>query len=424
MKRSSITALGLAIVLALVVGLTGSAMADDDLSLERGIAQFQAGRFAAAIAPLAAAHAADPSDLDTQLLLGITYYRLDDLAHARPLLVAAAASPDPETRDSARIFLGLIAEADGDLRAAHGYYDVVARGSSDLADSARGLRDHDSADRFSAIVALRPEVDSNVPLLASTAMPTGGSTLDTDLFVLGDASVRPFRRFPLVLEQAVSFRKQARLVDYDTLASATGARWAHRGDVYRAQLGYRLDASTLGGAKYLVGHAGEVSARRAITGGQGWLGPLGLAATYQLAQRSYAPAEYAGYTGVTHTATARLSWLAAAYEVEVGYVFVRELTDDAALSATTHGGQVLARLNLATGVDLRLSGVVADRRYDPAALGRHDVSVRGDASLYLDLWPHVGAVLGGSLLENASSAMDQGYTKWTAYLGLVLATAP
>ncbi|HET7502861.1 MAG TPA: hypothetical protein VFK02_17685 [Kofleriaceae bacterium] len=420
MNRPSILALalGLALGLAIVVGLAGPALADDDLSLERGIAQFQAGQFAAAIAPLAAAHAADPSDLDTQLLLGIAYYRLEDLARARPLLVAAARSPDPETRDSARIFLGLIAEADGDLRAAHGYYDVVARGASDLADSARSLRDHDRGERFSAIVALRPEVDSNVPLLASTAMPTGGSTLDTDLFVLGDASVRPFRRFPLVLEQSLSFRKQARLVEFDTLASATSARWAHRDDVYRAQLGYRLDVSTLGGAQYLVGHAGEASARRAIAGS------FGLAATYQLAQRSYAPAEYAGYTGVTHTATARLSWLAQAYEVEVGYVFARELTDDAALSATTQGGQVVARINLASGADLRLFGVVADRRYDPAALGRHDVTVRGDASLYLDLWSHVGAVLGGSLLENASSAMDQGYTKWTAYLGLVLATAP
>ncbi|HEU4728664.1 MAG TPA: hypothetical protein VFT22_12260 [Kofleriaceae bacterium] len=419
MKRPAILARWLPIVagLAGLAGLARPALADDGLELERGIAQFQAGRFAAAIAPLAAAHAADPSDLDTQLLLGIAYYRLDDVAHARPLLVAAARSADPETRDSAHIFLGLIAEADGDAQAAHRYYDVVARGTSELADSARSLRDHDGGQRFTAIVAIRPEVDSNVPLLASTAMPTGGGTLDTDLFVLGDASVRPVASVPLVLEEALSFRKQARLVDYDTLASATSARWAHRGELYRAALGYRLDEATLGGAQYLLGHTGEASARRAIAGA------FGLAATYQIAARSYAPAEYAGYTGVTHTATARLSWLAPSYEVEAGYLFARESTDDAALSATTHGGQVTARFRLAAGADLRLFGVVADRRYDAASLGRHDVSMRGDASLYLDLWSHAGAVLGGSLLENDSSSMDQSYTKWTAYLGLVLATA-
>lgn len=413
MKRHTILA-----TLFLVAGHAGLALASDGGELERAIAQFQAGRFAAAVVPLAAAHASDPSDLDTQLLLGIAYYRLDDLALARPLLVAAAGAPDAETRDSAWIFLGLIADAAGDAAAARGYYDVVARGTSDLADSARSLRDHDGGERFAAVVAIRPEVDSNVALLPSTAMPAGGSTLDTDVFVLGDASVRPVRGFPLVLEEAVSFRKQAKLVEFDTLASATSARWAHRGDVYRAQLGYRLEASLLGGAQYLIGHTGEASARRAVAGS------FGVAATYQLAARSYVPTEYAGYSGLTHTATARLSWLAPSCEVELGYVFARELTDDAALSATVNGGQVSARLGLATGVDLRLFGVVADRRFEAASPARHDVSARGDVSLYVDLWSHVGAVVGGSLLDNASSAMDQSYTKWTAYLGVVLATAP
>src|SRR5215470_3827110 len=86
---------------------TPSVSADTGGDLERGLARFQAGEFAAAIAPLAAAHAADPSDLDTGLLLGIAYYHCEDLARAKPLLAAAAASQDPETRDSARIFLGL-----------------------------------------------------------------------------------------------------------------------------------------------------------------------------------------------------------------------------------------------------------------------------------------------------------------------------
>src|SRR5215470_2270741 len=101
------------------------ASADGDGEFERGLAKFQAGEFAAAIAPLAAAHAADPSDIDTGLLLGIAYYHCDDAARARPLLVAAAASPDRETRDSARIFLGLIADAAGDADRASDYFESV-----------------------------------------------------------------------------------------------------------------------------------------------------------------------------------------------------------------------------------------------------------------------------------------------------------
>src|SRR5689334_15811305 len=74
---------------------------DGSAELERGLARFQAGEFAEAIAPLRAAHAFAPQDLDTALLLAIAYYRCDDIARARPLLIAAADSPDPEIRDSA-----------------------------------------------------------------------------------------------------------------------------------------------------------------------------------------------------------------------------------------------------------------------------------------------------------------------------------
>jgi tetratricopeptide (TPR) repeat protein len=394
------------------------AVAAEGSELERGIGRFEAGQFAAAIEPLAAAHASDPADLDTSLLLGIAYYRIDDVARARPLLVAAAGSTDAETRDGARIFLGLLADAAGDAAQARGYYDAVARSTSALADSARALRDHAGGERFAAVLAIRPELDSNVPVLPSTATPLAGGTQDTDVVVVAGASVRPFPSLGLVIDELVAYRKQAHLADYDMLSSASSATWSQRGDAYRAALGYRLDASTLGGARYLLGHTGELNARRAIAGS------FGLGAGYQLAARSYAPDAYAGYTGVTQTATARLSWIAASWELELGYVLVREATDDPALSATGNGGQLAARLSLGRVADLRLVALGSDRRYDAAAMGRHDVVVRADASLYVELGAHVGAVLGGSLLDNTSSAMDQSYAKWTAFLGLVVATAP
>ena len=406
-------------VIAAVVwmALGSPAFADAADDIERGVAKFQAGEFAAAIAPLAAAHAADPSDLDTALLLGIAYYRCNDAVHARPLLVAAERSADPETRDSARIFLGLLADAAGDTDRALDYYDSVARSSSNLATSGRELLDRGRGERFSAGLVIRPEVDSNVPLLPATVAPADGSTGDGALLLLADLHLRPFDGIALVIDQTLVYRKLARLTDYDLAASVSGLSWSHRGASYRGALGYHLDVSTLGGVRYQLGQTVDASARRAVAG------ELGIAASYQLALRTLFPDAYAGYTGRVQTGTARLSWLAERWELELGAVVAREATDDPALSVLAGGGQLAGRLRLGRA-DLRMSARVSDRRYDAAALGRRDVQVRADASLYVDVTPHLGAVIGGALLDNRSNAMDDSYVKWTGYLGVVVATAP
>jgi tetratricopeptide (TPR) repeat protein len=391
--------------------------ADADGELERGLAQFQAGKFAAAIAPLEAAHAADPSDLDTSLLLGIAYYRCDDAVRARPLLVAAARSPDLETRDSARIFLGLLADTAGDAGEALGYYDSVARGNSSLATSGRALLDRGRGERFAAGLVIRPELDSNVALLPATAAPVDGGTGDRDLFLLADLHLRPFAGLGLVLDEALAYRKQAEFTAFDMASSVSGMTWSHRSAAYRGALGYHVDLSTLGGLRYQLGQTIDAGARRAITAS------FGIAASYQLAVRTLYPDAYAGYTGTTQLGTARLSWLAAAWELELGAVIAREATDDPALSALAAGGQLAAQLRLGR-VDLRMFARAIDRRYDAAAQGRRDLQVRADASLYVDLTSHLGAVLGGALLDDRSNVMDEGYVKWTGYLGVVVATAP
>jgi tetratricopeptide (TPR) repeat protein len=402
--------------LALVLHL-GPVHAGDEAELERGVARFVAGQFAAAIDPLTAAHAANPSDLDTQLLLGIAYYRLDDLGRARPFLLAAARAQDDETRNSAEIFLGLIAEAAGDAAEARRYYDRVASSSSSLADSGKQLLDRDRGERFAAVAVLRPGIDSNVPLQPTTAAPAPDGTIDSDLFVSGNVSVRPFARLAFVIDQSLAFRKQARLAAYDAASSVTGATWSRHGESYRVALGYHLDASLLGGALYQVGHTADAALRRTIAG------RVAVALGYQLVARTLYPAAYAGYSGATHTGTARLVWTTRALELELGGVFARESTDDAALAASAPGGQLLARLRLGRSVELRTFAQLADRRYDAAALGRRDVQVRGDASLYVELSSHLGGVLGGGVLHDDSNQMDLGYTKWTAYLGLVVAAS-
>jgi len=404
-------------MLSLVALGSPPAFADADAELARGLARFEAGEFAAAIGPLEAAHAADPSDLDADLLLGIAYYRCNDPGRARPLLALAEHSPDPEIRDSARIFLGLLADATGDTAGALGYYEGVAHGSSSLATSGRELLDRGRGERLSAALVIRPELDSNVPLLPATATPTGGGTGDRDLFVLALVRVRPFDAVAVTLDETVAYRKQMQLTDYDLASSVTGATWSHLGADYHAALGYHFDASTLGGALFQLGHTVDAGARGVIAGS------FGVAASYQLAVRTLYPDAFAGYTGTVQTATARLSWLARGWELEVGAVIGREVTDDPALSAVASGGQLTGRLRMGRA-DLRLFARAADRRYDAAALGRRDFQVRADASVYVDLTPHLGAVLGGSWLDNRSNAMDDGFVKWTGYLGVVVATAP
>jgi tetratricopeptide (TPR) repeat protein len=403
--------------LSLVALGSAPVFADADAELQRGLARFEAGEFAAAIGPLEAAHAADPSDLDTDLLLGITYYRLGDPGRARPLLAIAARSLDPETRDSAQIFLGLLADAAGDTAGALGYYDSVARGSSSLATSGRELLDRGRGERLSAALVVRPELDSNVPLLPATAAVTGGGAGDRDLFVLALVRVRPLDAVPVVLDEALAYRKQMQLTDYDLASSVTGATWNHLGAVYHAALGYHFDASTLGGAAFQIGHTIDAGARRAIAGS------FGIAASYQLVVRTLDPDAYAGYTGTVQTGAAQLSWLHPTWELEVGGVIAREATEDLTLSAMASAGQLAGRLRLGRA-DLRLFARAADRRYDAAAAGRRDFQLRADASVYVDLTRHLGAVLGGTLLDNRSNVMDDGFVKWTGYLGVVVATAP
>jgi hypothetical protein len=182
-------------------------------------------------------------------------------------------------------------------------------------------------------------------------------------------------------------------------------------------LGYHVDLSTLGGVRLQLGQTVDVGARRTITGS------FGIAAGYQLTVRTLYPDAYVGYSGATHTGSARLSWLAETWELELGAVVAREATDDPTLSALATGGQLAVRLRIGR-VDLRAFARALDRLYDPAAQGRRDLQVRAEASLYVDLTSHLGAVLGGTMLDDRSNVMDDSYVKWTGYLGLVVATAP
>lgn len=408
---------------AVVIALTAAARADVPASpFERGVARFRAEDFAGALAPLEQAHAADPDDADTALLLGITYYRLGRADDARPLLELAAARGDADDRASARVFLGLIADERGDSERARDYYALVARSSGELATSARLLLEHDGPQRWSLVAIVRPGYDSNVALQPATVAPGpgAGNPGDSDLSLIGSATVRPFEDTPLVLDTTVLYRAYAQQTSYDMLADAIGATATMAGARDRATLAYHYDASTLGGARYELAHVVDASYRHALGAG------LAAGASYSFAARDYAQDAYAGYTGLYHTAGAELAWGSprGPAEASAGYVFEREGTDDATLASIGHGGRGQLHIRLGDAADLRASAEAIHRTFDAAAMGRIDTSISADAALYVDVTDALGFVLGASLVRNVSNVADYDYMKWTAFAGLIATALP
>src|SRR5690242_1597762 len=154
-----------AATLAIAASLAPAVRAGDATPFELGVARVRADDFTGAIPPLEQAHAADPGDTDTALLLGIAYYRTGRLDDARPLLHQAERASDAETQASARVFLGLIADARGNVSRARTYYALVARSSTELGASGRLLLDDSGAERWSVVAIVRPGYDSDVALL-------------------------------------------------------------------------------------------------------------------------------------------------------------------------------------------------------------------------------------------------------------------
>src|SRR5262252_3256902 len=126
------------LALSLFAGTARPAFAQE--ALERGVERFRARDFAAAASALEQAHARDPRDDDTTLLLGISYYRLGRLNEAESLLRKAAQSRDGDVAANANLFLGLIADDRGDAAGARARLEAAARSPNPtLASAGRSL---------------------------------------------------------------------------------------------------------------------------------------------------------------------------------------------------------------------------------------------------------------------------------------------
>jgi tetratricopeptide (TPR) repeat protein len=413
--------------LAIVAVLTSRAVADEipdtlgeepavesnePTAFERGLTKFQAGDFAAAIEPLEQARAQDPSDADTALLLGIAYYRTDQLDRAKPLFEQAEHDGDADGKSSARIFLGLIADTAGHPEAAHQYFDQVARTSPALRSAARLLLDEAGVSRWSIVGIVRPGFDSNVALIPLTAQGRGkqSGSGDAELDLVGTLAARPVEDVPLVLDDTASYSAHAQLHDYDMLSDRVGAMyvWANKRD--RASLGYHFEAATLGGERYVLGHAIDAGVRRRLCGTRA------IAARYTFAARDYG-AGYEDYTGLTHTGIVEIGFGSHAqpFELALGYAVEHEGTSDAMLTAFVHGPRAVVRIQLRKTVELRSLMLVTQRIYD----NRQSGNVQNDTALYFDLSNTWGLLFGGSFLGNASTDKQDSYIKWTLFAGVI-----
>jgi hypothetical protein len=385
--------------------------ADEPTPLEGGVASFQDGDFEGAARALEQARARDPDDPDAGLLLGITYYRLHRAADAEPLLAQGAASADAETAASARIFLALIALERDDERRAHALLDrVAASPSTELAASARALIDRSQRAPLSLFAMVRPEFDSNVPLLP-TAPTAGAVQADADFLVLGAITDRPIRGVPFQLEATLSYRQQAQLTDFDFLAGVAALGY----DDGALDVGASGEAMGLGSSFYGAGAGGQI----------GYHLDLDAAVTpwarYGLRYRDYEPADYTGYTGFTHSGALGLGiGRRGTVSADVDGLVLRELTSDAALVATGVGAGAALRVRFAS-VSLVGGGTVTWRAFD---LGRRDLQTALDASVALDITSGFGVVAGATLLDNDSSLAEAVYLKVTAFAGVYVAASP
>jgi hypothetical protein len=395
-------------------------------TVERAVERFQQKDYRRALPLLLASHAAHPADLDLTLLLGITLFRLHEEERAEPLLRSAAASDNPETAASAHIFLGLLLRDAGASDLAEYHLRRVAKGGP-LSSSGAALLRQVRQPPFALILILRPEFDSNVPLLptAPTATSSGGPHADGDLLALVSLAFHPFASLGLTLEQVASYRQQFTLAEFSLFSSTTGARYSFFGRSDRVALGYHFEVLTLGGALLDFGHVVSAEYRRKI------VRELGIGAGYTFRYRSYDPMGYQAFTGPTHTGLLELSWGTAERRLEfgAGYLVTREETADPSFANLGQGAAFRARTRFGR-FELAWNASAIARVFDAldpiygALYGeRRDTQLFADLGFSVDLSRHLGLVLGGSVLRNFSTIPEFDYLKGTAHLGLVFGYA-
>jgi hypothetical protein len=402
--------------LARACSAEGGARAASRDDLSEGIRLLDAGRYREAAGKLRAAQRGAVR-ADAALLEGICRYELGEDTEAGRLLRIAEA--DPAHRDTARLYLGLVALREGAAREAATLFDeasanpAVANFATDLARSARW--------EGPLLVSGFAEAgyDSDVSLTSRGRGPA------TPGDALGGASVlaivRPLGSNGLFLRAAGAAQKYARLSDYDftLLEGAAGWRWWRGGTGVTAE--YSLAERTLGGQHYLL-------TNRFLATGAVARGPFALSGAWQGRFESYG-STWSDYSGFAQRADAKGSVaLGTRLRLGVGWGWAHDDTSASLLAWTEQGPRAELRLALGARMRLALEAGRVVRNYEAfdATLGvrQRDVILDGTAAWELDLNPRTTVRLSLLFRDSRSNVAGFDYTKVVPTAGIGVMMTP
>ncbi len=350
-------------------------------------------------------------DASASLLEGVCYYRLGDDLAASPLLREAEA--DLEVRDSARLYLGLVALRRGESSQAASLFDAVASGAgygivaSDLALLAR------RTGRFSVSAVTSLGWNSNLTLAPFGYASTGDS--DGSASIALNGAWRPAGENGPFVRLGGGYQQQFHLQQFNlgSLAGALGWQLGHADRAILAEYSYSY--SVLGGSPYL-------SANRLLA--SGWLtsGSFEVTATYFARFESY-QSVYSPFSGTLQWAEARGAWwLGPTMRVGVSYRVGADGVSQDYLSWIEHGPHADFLLQLGRSLRVGFDATLGFRPYRGAIPGqgttRFDTLLAGAALAEYDLGNHWAAQLSVAPHTTLSNLSEFSYFAFVPTLGI------
>ena len=429
-RLEALTLAGVLMCLDLPVRAEGPVARPTQRALKQALALFQATNYADAIPLLRVAQADLELRAEVVLLLGISLYRTGELQQAEPMLREAARSPDPETQDAARLFLGLLFD---ELGATDQAQDQLGQTTASQAfgPSAQRLLQQRRPHRILITLLVAPEFDANVPLTdQATWQKAPLDSADGDMLLLASLGFRPFR-IGLSIGNTLSYRQQFRLTEYSFLLNSSWLGYSYASARHRFRISTSVDFALLGGNKLFVDFDARMSERIKV-----W-SQFGIAASYGFRYRSYFASDYQSLSGQTHAGQLDLSWGTTPEPllINLGYQLVRDqlqapvapLSVSDNYQAWAHGPQLRSRAKLHSHVEWALSAQYLLRTFDyvpgpelPSEQGvrRIDHFVSIDTSIIFRFGGRFETFVGGSLITTQSNKAAFTYLKPTAYLGI------
>ncbi len=350
-------------------------------SFGRGLHAMEAGDLRAAARSFEEARAAGAGAPAT-LLEGVCLYELGDDAEARQRLTEAR--EDPAHRETADLYLGLIALREGDGDAAARALDAAGQDPQLAALAAPLSRLARRTGRLVLAAMAASGWDSNAQL-APSGTPIDTSN-DGQLDVAASALYRPLGESGPYISGRGLLHQQFRFGDLDAwgLGGAAGWQLGRGRRALWAEYGYEY--RTLGGSPFLSGHGLRA-------GGWAPAGPFTLSASYFLRFESYRGTLYQPFSGAFQNGEVSASaLLSPGARLFLGYRLSRDGVDLPQLSFVEHGPRATLRLEVSPRARLLVDGALSWRLYDAVdpqlGLTRADTYLDGAVGLEWELTAH------------------------------------